>query len=165
MRKYTKGIDKLLWLAALDRDFRNRLLADRRSAIEGSGFELTAAEKRILLGASDDLMLNIVERTSVPEPARRAFLRGAAAGLVVFLGTCIAGPPSPIESCARASGVSAQELPEDAAVGVGGDGDAPGRREGRGDAGYERGARAAIAVPDAGAGEDEVGVVAVAAGV
>ncbi|TET35910.1 MAG: hypothetical protein E3J72_09735 [Planctomycetota bacterium] len=85
--RFSQGIEKILFLAALDEDFRKRLFADRQVALASSGVELTDAEHAILLSISDEQMRSSIAKTDVPLPARRAFLRGAASAALAILGS------------------------------------------------------------------------------
>jgi len=72
------GIERVLLLAAGDEEFKARLLAERETAIDSSGVELTGAERAILLAAPDDQLQEMITRLTPEEPERREFLKKAA---------------------------------------------------------------------------------------
>lgn len=86
---FSRGIEKVVWLAALDRDFCRLLLGDRKAALEDPRVELTGAERMILSNIADAQLMSVIERVSIPRRARRAFLRGAVATAFALMGTVV----------------------------------------------------------------------------
>jgi hypothetical protein len=96
--KVPVGVEKLLFLAAQDEDFRERLLADRTAAIAESGVRLRRSEAAAL-AAIDSASLEAMIDSIVPEnPRRRKFM-----GLVAAAATSLAAGTAVI-SCDGASG-------------------------------------------------------------
>ena len=82
------GIEELLGMAAVNRDFATALAADREAAIIASGVELTGTERGILSAIDDRTLAQMVVNVEggVPNRARRAFLSRSAAALLVLAG-------------------------------------------------------------------------------
>jgi predicted esterase len=99
VQKISHGIEKVIWLAALEGDFQRRMFADRGAALDACEVELTGSERKILLSIPDVQLKTAVERADVPAPARRTFLKGAAAGAFAILGGVLANP-----SCINSQG-------------------------------------------------------------
>ena len=93
------GIERVLRKAAVNEDFRHKLLEDRAAALEASGLALTPSERAILLGAPEDQLASMIEQIAPADPTRRSLLRrlAAAAGIALF-GAGLAGSGS---SCKR----------------------------------------------------------------
>lgn len=91
-RAFSRGIEKVILLAALDREFGGRLLADREAALESCEVELTDSERAILTGIPDDRLIDAVERIPIPDSTRRTFLQrvAAGAGVIALLGSILA---------------------------------------------------------------------------
>jgi len=113
------GLEALLGLAAVDEDFRRRLVERRGDLADAAGVELTPSERAILASIPSEQLEAMAERVPPPPSHRREFLRSAAASAVVLLGgASLAGcervrPPqeSPVE------GIRAEEpLPMTAGV-------------------------------------------------
>lgn len=80
------GIQRLLYLAAMDEPFRRVLCERRAGAAVAAGVELTASEAAIL-GAVTDAQLEAMIASIPPPPVeRRSFLRETAASAVLALG-------------------------------------------------------------------------------
>ncbi|MHC4661992.1 MAG: alpha/beta hydrolase [Planctomycetota bacterium] len=86
-KKFSQGIEKVLALAAMDKDFHKRLLSDRASALETSPVDLTESETAVLLSISDEQLVAAIRKVDVPEPARRAFLKGAVVTALAVIGS------------------------------------------------------------------------------
>ena len=91
--KYSRGVEKVIILAALDDEFRAKLLGDRAAALDSCGEELTGSERAVLEGIPASHLEEAIGNAEVPEPARNAFLRGiaAGAGALALLGAVLAG--------------------------------------------------------------------------
>ncbi len=82
------GIEELLAMAAVDKDFAQALLLNRDNATTSSGVHLTATEKNIL-AATDNAALKIMINSigdKIPERDRRDFLKKSAAALLAIVG-------------------------------------------------------------------------------
>jgi len=111
------GVERVLLLAAGDEEFKERLLAERAATIDGSGVELTGAERAILLAAPDNQLDAMIARLTPAEPERREFLKKAAktaaAGVLLgFLGVVV-------EGCERATDGVRPDRPESSPVSEG----------------------------------------------
>jgi len=92
------GVEKLLYLAARDEGFKQRLLEDRAAALAESGVKLRPSEAAVL-GAIDATSLDAMIAGIVPtNPRRRKFM-----GLVAVAATSLAAGTAVI-SCDGASG-------------------------------------------------------------
>jgi len=92
------GVEKLLYLAARDQDFKRMLLEHRAEAIEASGLTLRSSEAAALQ-TIDDRALEAMIASIVPtNPRRRKFM-----GLVAAAATSLAAGTVVI-SCDGASG-------------------------------------------------------------
>lgn len=92
-QKFSRGIEKVIALAALDGEFRAKLLTDRKAAIDASGVELSENERGVLQGISDSQLETAINGVRVPSRARRLFLKGAViAAVALVIGTCIVLP-------------------------------------------------------------------------
>jgi hypothetical protein len=83
-RPLPTGIQALLRLAAVDADFRRKLLESRGAAAAEAGVELTPSEQAVLQAAPAAQLELMID--SVPPPDRRSFLQGVAASAVTVLG-------------------------------------------------------------------------------
>ncbi len=81
-----RGIEVLIKKAAIDAEFRSRLLAGRAAAAAEIGLVLDPAEALMLAAAEAAQIEAIIARTSVPQEHRRAFLGQAAAAMLAALG-------------------------------------------------------------------------------
>ena len=80
------GIQRLLYLAAMDDAFR-RVLCDRRAgAASAAGVELTASEAAILGAITEAQLEGMIASIPPPPVERRSFLRETAASAVIALG-------------------------------------------------------------------------------
>ena len=82
------GIEQLLSIAAVSREFATALVRDRDAAIEAAALELTPTERRILSAVDDRALRRMIASAegSVPDRDRRAFLTRSAAALLVLAG-------------------------------------------------------------------------------
>ncbi len=86
VNKIPVGIERVLYAAAMEPVFRERLLADREAAIEERGFPLRPSELAMLrLTPAEQLEAAIDSLdTSAPSLERRSFMRTVAASLVTL---------------------------------------------------------------------------------
>lgn len=90
---FSRGIEKVIALAALDAHFHRRLMQDRQAAIESCDVELTDSERGILLEIPNLQLDRAINRVHVPTEARRQFLKGAViAAVALVVGTCLLMP-------------------------------------------------------------------------
>ena len=72
------GIEKVLYRAAVERDFRELLFKDRRQAIEASGFELLESEAHILTSVPSPVLKGMVAKVDVRRHTPGRFMRAVA---------------------------------------------------------------------------------------
>ncbi len=86
VNKIPVGIERVLYAAAMEPVFRERLLADREAAIQERGFPLRPSELAMLrLTPAEQLEAAIDSLdTSAPSLERRSFMRTVAASLVTL---------------------------------------------------------------------------------
>ena len=65
-------MEVLVKKAAVDEDFRARLLCDRVAAADEIGLELTPTEQAMLSSVPDRQLESIISRTEVPDGSRNA---------------------------------------------------------------------------------------------
>lgn len=70
-------LQRLLQAAVLDQEFRCRLLEQRGDVAEATGL-LSESERAVLAAVTGAQLENMIQRTPVPERARRSFLRQTA---------------------------------------------------------------------------------------
>jgi hypothetical protein len=86
------GLEKVLFLAARDPEFRVRLLADRAKAIAGLGVQLRPSEKAMLEVAPSAALETMIARIVPANPRRRRFMNlVAAAATSLAAGTAAMG--------------------------------------------------------------------------
>ncbi|MBI5526886.1 MAG: hypothetical protein HY897_11180 [Deltaproteobacteria bacterium] len=73
------GIEKVLYLAATDPAFRERLRADRDAVISDAGIQLRRDEAAILRGVPDEQLSLMIENIDPAADGRRRFLKSVAA--------------------------------------------------------------------------------------
>jgi len=84
------GIEKVVYRAAADPGFKDRLFADRRSAVAEVGFKLLDSEFSILLSVPDQSLAAMIDRIDPERHGRRRFMRKVAAcALAVATGTVL----------------------------------------------------------------------------
>ncbi len=81
-----RGIEVLMKKAAVDPQFRSRLLETRAEAAAEIGLELSDAESRMLRALPQAQLEAAIERTAVPEEHRRVFLGKVAAAMLAAIG-------------------------------------------------------------------------------
>lgn len=92
------GVEKLLFFAAQDEAFKERLLADRDAAIEESGVRLRESEAAALRAIDAVALGAMIDSIVAENPRRRKFM-----GLVAAAATSLAAGTAVI-SCDGASG-------------------------------------------------------------
>lgn len=92
------GIQRLLRMAAGNRDFRARLLVERDALADEAGVELTPTERLVLRAASVE-QLEAMADNLPPIARRRDFIRQSAATAAALI-----GGPLLIESCVGTAG-------------------------------------------------------------
>jgi acyl carrier protein len=98
---FSQRIEVLLKKASVDPAFREAFLKHRGEAAREIGLSLEPAEEGMLRAVPREQLEVIIDRTSVPDEHRRAFLGQAAAAMLAALGI-VAGRP----------GVAAAQIPE-----------------------------------------------------
>jgi hypothetical protein len=93
LRAIPVGIEKLLYAAAIEPDFREALLRDREAAIRARGIALAPSELAMLKLAPASQLANAIDAldTSASNLARRGFLRAVAGAVTLAAGTALAG--------------------------------------------------------------------------
>ena len=79
------NVERLLIQAALSREFRQRLLADREAAAAEAGIELLPEERALLSHISDKTLERTIDVVIMPPVSRRRFLKRAASSVVLAL--------------------------------------------------------------------------------
>ena len=79
------NVERLLIQAALSREFRQRLLADRETAAAEAGIDLLPEERALLSHISDETLEKTIDVVIMPPVSRRGFLKRAAASVVLAL--------------------------------------------------------------------------------
>jgi acyl carrier protein len=93
----SRGIEILIKKAAVDEDFKLRLLENRAEAAGSIGLQLQPAEAMMLAAVPASQLESIIGHTSIPQEHRRAFLGQVAAVMLATLGVVSSGcdrPPS-----------------------------------------------------------------------
>ena len=80
---FSQGIEKVILLAALDGEFRAKLLTDRTAALDSCEVELTVNERAILSAIPPAQLESVIDNAEVPKSAKKAFLRGVAAAVIL----------------------------------------------------------------------------------
>lgn len=93
-----RGIEVLIKKAAVDREFRERLIEQRGGPAADIGLELDPAENAMLSVIPGEQLAQIIGQTTVPLEQRRVFLGRIAAAMLAVLGAGLAG-------CQRTRGV------------------------------------------------------------
>lgn len=88
------GVEKVLYTAAVDPEFRRALLADRAAAVEAQGFALLDSELAMLRAVPEAQLLASIDGMDLSDDnlQRRTFLRAvAASAATVIVGESVAG--------------------------------------------------------------------------
>jgi hypothetical protein len=80
-----RGIEVLVKKAAVDPEFRDRLMSTRSAAAAGIGLDLEDTETAMIDAIPAALLESIIDHTTVPDAQRRAFLGRAAAAMMAAL--------------------------------------------------------------------------------
>jgi hypothetical protein len=75
----TVGVERVLYEAATDVDFRQRLIADRERALAERGLALGPSEQAVLATVPDAVLGAMIDAIHVPEHKRRRFMKAVAA--------------------------------------------------------------------------------------
>lgn len=75
----TVGVERVLYEAATDRDFRSALLAHRADAVAELGVVLKPSEAAVLANVSDAALGAMIDAIRVPDHRRRRFIKAVAA--------------------------------------------------------------------------------------
>ncbi len=86
INKVPVGVERVLYTAAMEPAFRERLLAEREAAIEARGFTLRPSELAMIRLAPAEQLAAAIDNldTSDRDLKRRGFLRAVAASLVTL---------------------------------------------------------------------------------
>ena len=101
------GLERVLYAAAAEPEFRDALLADRAKALAARGFELTNSERAVLGNLPAEQLAAMIARLDVSREnlARREFLRNVAGTFVALAaGSALTGCPSKGEQAATQGG-------------------------------------------------------------
>jgi len=78
------GIEKMLYKAAVDRDFRAALLDDRMGTVRAHGLRLTEVERTMLETIPDARLELIIDRVQPERRGKRRFMRAVASAVVTL---------------------------------------------------------------------------------
>jgi hypothetical protein len=73
------GVERVLYEAATDPDFRRALVSGRERALAERGIELQPAERAVLANVLDETLEAMIDSLRVPEHKRRRFMKAVAA--------------------------------------------------------------------------------------
>ncbi len=73
------GVERVLFEAASDADFRKALLADRRGALAERTIPLQPSEEAVLFNVSGPALEAMIDNLRVPDHKRRRFMKAVAA--------------------------------------------------------------------------------------
>lgn len=91
------GLERVLYLAATDRDFRTALLVERDAALRAAGLSLSDGEQAILAAVDGDALAAMIDAVKPRERPQRPFLKSVAATfLTLATGTAQLGCPAPV---------------------------------------------------------------------
>ena len=79
------NVERLLIQAALSREFRLRLLADREAAAAEAGIDLLPEERALLSHINNETLERTIDLVIMPPVSRRKFLKRAASSVVLAL--------------------------------------------------------------------------------
>lgn len=82
--KVRVGLERVLYRAALDRHFREALLADRPAALASAGFELDPSEHAVLASVDRDSLAAMIAQVDPAGRKDRRFMRAVAATFVTL---------------------------------------------------------------------------------
>lgn len=114
-----RGIEVLVKKAAVDSEFRDRLLDQRGGAAADIGLELDPAENAMLSVIPSEQLAQIIGQTTVPLEQRRVFLGRIAAAMLAVLGAGLSGCEPAVQSAGvRPAPPSPTNVPPPAPAGV-----------------------------------------------
>ncbi len=89
------GLERVLYLAATDRDFRTALLANRAVALRAAGLALSEGEAAVLDAVGPDSLAAMIDAVQPRSRPQRPFLKSVAATfLTLATGTASVGCPN-----------------------------------------------------------------------
>lgn len=77
------GIEKVLVRAAVDDEFRGKLLSDRAQALAGLGNDLTPTERTVLSTIPNDSLIQMVQNIDLKRHGKKRFMRGVVNAVLV----------------------------------------------------------------------------------
>ncbi|MCP4138294.1 MAG: hypothetical protein GY754_45450 [bacterium] len=103
-------IESLLLMAKYDKVFKQRLLEERKFALEESGIEFTPVEKMLLMNIGREKLLQTIDEFTVPGINKKSLpnWRAAAAVIMLLSSVLIAGPLS--TTACRSGQVETKEM-------------------------------------------------------
>ena len=105
------GVEVLVKKAAVDPEFRTLLHERRAGAADEIGLRLDPAEAAMLAAVPQAQLEAIIDRTTVPQEHRRAFLGKAAAAMLAALGAMAPGTAGAAMGLGAGGGIRADSLP------------------------------------------------------
>ncbi len=78
-QEVTVGVERVIYEAATDPDFRRALVADRQTALVERGIELKPAERAVLFNVPNATLETMIDSLRVPDHKRRRFMKAVAA--------------------------------------------------------------------------------------
>jgi len=78
-QKFRVRLEQALYLAATDTEFRNRLLENRSSALDGAGIRLNKIEEMTLAAVSNETLNRMIAAVRPEDHGRRKFMQTIAA--------------------------------------------------------------------------------------
>jgi len=82
------NIEKILLNASTDKNFKEKLLNDRKSILEAPEFSLSSQDKILLQSIPDNRLKDMIENLIIQRTSRRNFLKNAAATLALLATGC-----------------------------------------------------------------------------
>ncbi len=80
------GLERVLYLAATQRTFRNVLGCDRKEALRSWGIDLTPSEQALLDSIPDDTLQTMIDAVRPADTKRRRFMQAVAAASAASVG-------------------------------------------------------------------------------
>jgi len=84
-RRKRLNVEAILLMAKYDEEFQTKLLADRSTALEETGLDLSQGEKLLLSSISDEQLSRNIREFRVPGISRRSLSSWAKAAAVLLL--------------------------------------------------------------------------------
>ncbi len=105
---YSSNLEKLLFKAASDEDFKEQLLHNRHSILEDPALSLSPQDKMILKSIPVVKLTDMIEKFVIQRTSRRCFLKNAAATVALLTIGCIS---EPIDTSSKISETGDAPLP------------------------------------------------------